>query len=33
MRTIQFIAVGIVAVALTVETIVKIVKDMKNETR
>jgi len=31
MRTIQFIAVGIIAIALATETIVKMVKDMKNE--
>ena len=33
MRTIQFIAVGIIAIALATETIVKMVKEMKNETR
>ena len=33
MRTIQFIAVGIVAVALTAETIIRLAKEIKNETR
>lgn len=31
MRTLQFIGVGIVAVALTAETILRLVKEMKNE--
>ena len=33
MRTIQFIGVGIVAVALTVETVVRLLKKTKKDTR
>jgi len=33
MRTMQFIAVGIIAIALATETVVKMVKEMKNEAR